>query len=128
MLANMATKTKIRKTEALDGWPDYCPDPATSAAFLLLQERYVLFIIHALLGGPLGFNELNRRATGVSPATLSQRLERLEAEGLVVKQVLSAMPPRTLYSLTPEGQGLRPVLDAIGTWAGGRERTIADEP
>ncbi len=116
----MARQIRTPTPEAPDGWPAYCPDPATTAAFLLLQERYVLFVVHALLGGPLGFNELNRRATGVSPATLSQRLERLEAEGVVRKEVLSAMPPRTLYSLTPEGMALAPVLEAIGAWARAR--------
>jgi DNA-binding HxlR family transcriptional regulator len=97
--------------------PDYCPNPATTSAFLILQERYILFIIHALMSEPLGFNEINRRAKGVSPATLSARLDRLETEGLVSKQVLSAMPPRTLYHLTPSGMALAPVLAAIETWA-----------
>lgn len=113
-------KQPVQSAESSQDWPAYCPAPATAAAFLLLQERYVFFVIHALLGGPLGFNELNRRATGVSPATLSQRLERLEAEGIVLKEVVSTMPPRTLYSLTPMGLELSPVLDAISAWAAQR--------
>ncbi len=64
----------------------------------------------------------------MSPATLSRRLERLEAEGLVAKQVLSAMPPRALYSLTPEGLALAPVLDAIATWARRRAQHGRDGP
>ena len=97
--------------------PDHCPDPAVVRAFLLLQERWVLFIVHALLAEPgLGFNELSRRATGVNPATLKQRLDLLEREGVLAKRVVSTMPPRTEYRLTPTGDGLRPVLDAIEAW------------
>jgi DNA-binding HxlR family transcriptional regulator len=84
---------------------------------LVLQERWVLFIVHALLSGPLGFNEISRRATGVSSATLSQRLELLEREGLLSKRVLSTMPPRTEYRLTASGEALRPVLEAVELWS-----------
>jgi DNA-binding HxlR family transcriptional regulator len=88
---------------------------------LLLQERWVLFIVHALLAEPLGFNEISRRATGVSPATLSQRLDLLEREGLLTKRVISTMPPRTEYRLTPEGEALRSVVQAVEAWALNRQ-------
>jgi DNA-binding HxlR family transcriptional regulator len=84
---------------------------------LLLQERWVLFIVHALLVEPLGFNELSRRATGVSAATMTQRLDLLEKRGLLSKRVLSTMPPRTEYRLTQRGAALRPVMEAIEAWA-----------
>ena len=100
-----------------DAWPDHCPSPAVVNAMLLLQERWVLFIVAALLREPLGFNEISRRATGVSAATLSQRLELLEQHGVLSKRILSAMPPRTEYRLTGKGEGLRPVIEAIETWA-----------
>ena len=98
-------------------WPPYCPSPAIVNAMLLLQERWVLFIIHALLVEPLGFNELSRRATGVSAATLTQRLDLLEKRGVLLKRVVSTMPPRTEYRLTDKGMALRSVMDAIEAWA-----------
>lgn len=98
-------------------WPAYCPSPAVVDAMLLLQERWVLFIVHALLVEPLGFNELSRRATGVSAATMTQRLDLLEKRGLLSKRVLSTMPPRTEYRLTERGAALRPVMEAIEAWA-----------
>lgn len=84
---------------------------------LLLQERWVLFIVYALLEQPLGFNELSRRATGVSAATLTQRLGLLETRDILTKRVISTMPPRTEYKLTARGEALRPVFDAIQAWA-----------
>ncbi|MBI4278836.1 MAG: helix-turn-helix transcriptional regulator [Armatimonadetes bacterium] len=83
----------------------------------LLQEKWVLHIIRTLLEEPRGFNELSRAVGGCNPATLAQRLDRLEEMGLVKKTVHSVMPPRTTYQLTPAGRDLQGVIDAIDRWA-----------
>ncbi|HZU76444.1 MAG TPA: helix-turn-helix domain-containing protein, partial [Dehalococcoidia bacterium] len=57
---------------------EYCP---VHAAIQLLQEKWTLHIVRALLDGPLGFNELGRRCGGCNPATLKLRLDRLESIG-----------------------------------------------
>lgn len=94
-------------------------DPAAGsmhAAIELLQEKWILHIICSLLAGPKGFNELGREVGGCNPTTLTQRLGRLEAHGLVVRT-----PPRArarrCYALTPAGQALDGVIDAIHHWA-----------
>lgn len=86
-------------------------------AIQLLQEKWVLHIIRALLGGPKGFNELGRDIGGCNPTTLTQRLDRLETLGLVDKTVCSLMPPKSSYSLTPSGEALQGVVGAINEWA-----------
>lgn len=83
----------------------------------LLQEKWVLHIVRALLDGARGFNELSRAVGGVNTTTLAARLERLEREGIVSKTVESTMPPRTRYELTEGGVALQGVIDAIGAWA-----------
>lgn len=90
----------------------YCP---VHASIQLLQEKWVLHIIRTLLPGPVGFNELGR-VIGCNPATLSQRLQRLEDLGIVSRTVHSLMPPRTSYGLTPAGAQLQSVIDAIAEW------------
>lgn len=87
-------------------------------ALALLQEKWVLFIVDALLAGAGGFNDLARRLDGLNSATLAQRLRRLEQAGLVTRRVHGLMPPRTSYELTPRGAALRGVLDAVRDWAG----------
>lgn len=77
----------------------------------------MLHIIRGLLHGPCGFNELSRTVGGCNPATLAQRLERLESLDLVTRTVLSVMPPRTAYELTPSGVALQDVITAIDCWA-----------
>lgn len=92
---------------------------------LLLQEKWVLLIVHSLLDGPVGFNELSRQAKGVNATTLSQRLDLLEQSGLVNKTIHSTMPPRTSYELTAAGHALKPILDAIEAWS--EQYLAADE-
>ena len=91
----------------------FCP---VYEAIQILQEKWMLHIIRSLLQGPRGFNELGRAVGGCNPVTLSQRLDRLEALGLVTKTVLSVMPPRTTYELTPAGVALQGVIEAIKCW------------
>ncbi|HXA29761.1 MAG TPA: helix-turn-helix domain-containing protein [Candidatus Angelobacter sp.] len=91
----------------------FCP---VHEAIQVLQEKWTLHIVRALLDRPLGFNELGRAAGGCNPATLAQRLDRLEELGVVTRTVESVMPPRTSYRLTPAGVELQEVISAIDHW------------
>ena len=66
--------------------------------------RWGILTLAALLEGTHRFNELRRRVDGVSEKMLSQTLHALERDGLVVREVLSAIPPRVEYSLTDGGR------------------------
>ena len=99
-------------TSRTDG--SFCP---VYDAIQLLQEKWTLHAVRALLGGPLGFNELGRAVGGVNPATLAARLAHLEEAGIVTRTVVSFMPPRTSYALTEAGVHLHGVIDAIDAWS-----------
>lgn len=92
----------------------YCP---AYEAIQFLQEKWTLHIIRRLLDGPSGFNELGRAVGGCNSATLAQRLDQLAEMGLITKTVISVMPPRTTYELTPAGRELQDVVGAIDRWA-----------
>ena len=92
----------------------YCP---VYEAISVLQGKWTLHIVRALLNGPLGFNELGRTVGGCNPATLKSRLDHLVEIGLVQRTVLSYMPPRTSYALADSGVDLQRVIDAIDAWA-----------
>ncbi len=85
--------------------------------FMLLQEKWVLFILLTLLEGPQGFNEIGRRANGVNTTTLSQRLNLLEQASLVTRTVQSTIPPRTSYELTEAGLAFQEVIECIARWS-----------
>ena len=86
-------------------------------AIHILQDKWVLHIVHALLAGPRGFNELGREIGGCNPTTLTQRLGRLEELGIVSREVVNEAPVRCRYTLTRVGQGLSSVIEAIQGWA-----------
>ena|ERR1700683_2177534 len=102
---------------------EYCP---VFEAIQVLQEKWTLHIVRALLDGPLGFNELGRTVGGCNPATLKVRLDHLEELGILKRTVHSQMPPRTSYELAPSGVDLQRVIDAIDGWA--REHLEASAP
>lgn len=94
------------------------PDPFCSVhdAIAVLQGKWTLQIVHALMAGPMGFNELARAIGGCNPSTLAQRLDTLVRLELLARKVEASTPPRTLYSLTPAGGALQPVIAAIDQW------------
>ena len=94
-----------------------CPSRHLTAGVNLLQEKWVLLIVHVLMAGPVGFNDMARNAGDVNSTTLAQRLALLEKAHLVKKTVQSVMPPKTSYELTESGRALKPVIEAIETWA-----------
>ncbi|KQR02744.1 helix-turn-helix domain-containing protein [Deinococcus sp. Leaf326] len=95
----------------------FCP---VYRAIGVLQEKWMLHIVRALLSGDRGFNVLSRLVGGCNSATLSQRLEQLEGLGVIKKATDTEMAgklARSIYSLTDAGRELQSVIDAIDTWA-----------
>lgn len=82
-----------------------------------IGDRWTVLIIGALAGGPARYGELADSVAGISPRMLSQTLKALERDGLVAREAFAEIPPRVVYSLTPSGESLRPVLLAVETWA-----------
>ncbi len=48
---------------------------------------------------------------------LAQHLKQLVADNLIAKKVEQVMPPITIYSLSPSGEGLLLILMALADWA-----------
>jgi len=65
--------------------------------------KWGILALLALGGGDYRFNALRRKVDGVSEKMLSQTLQTLERDGMLTRQVLSTIPPRVEYSLTPLG-------------------------
>ena len=89
------------------------PPTALEAALDRVGDRWSLLIVDALLDGPRRFNELRGDLRGVSGKTLSTRLKKLEADGVVSRTVRPTSPPTVEYALTDLGIELIPAVDAI---------------
>lgn len=79
----------------------------------LLDERWTLLVVRELVTGSRRFNQLRRGLPRISPGLLSKRLQQLTRAG-VVERVEDG--GEVLYVLTPAGEELRPVVEAIGIW------------
>ena len=88
------------------GYAQFCP--VTMAAEVLCS-RWTIPLLRELLFGSRRFNDLRRGLARMSPALLSHRLKELEAQG-VVRRVDGE------YHLTPAGEELRPIVEAMGLW------------
>lgn len=88
----------------------FCP---VAKAMELLDERWTLLIIRELLSGSERFNEVRRGVPRMSPTLLSKRLNQLVRAGVVDKMVDGN---DVRYVLTPAGEELRPVVDALAVW------------
>lgn len=91
--------------------------PRYEHAIQLLGKRWTGLILDTLMGGPRRFCELTATVEGLSDRVLSDRLRELEFEGIVERVVYPQIPVRVEYRLTRKGQDLKPVVDAIHTWA-----------
>ena len=80
--------------------------PELRAAAGLLERRWTMATIYACSSGATRFNEFRQSLPGVSPTTLSERLEQLEAAGIVERRLVPGRPPHTEYSLTKRGEQL----------------------
>jgi hypothetical protein len=69
-------------------------------------DRWTLLVVEALLSGHRRFNDLLDQIPGIAANILSDRLKRLEREGLLVARPYSERPPRAAYDLTAEGKEL----------------------
>lgn len=88
----------------------FCP---VAKAMELLDERWTLLIVRELLSGSERFNEVRRGVPRMSPTLLSKRLNQLLRAGVVDKRVDGN---DVRYVLTPAGEELRPVVDALAVW------------
>ena len=92
---------------------DYCP---IAVGVDVLGDRWTPLVIRELMMGSTGFNEIHRGLPRMSRTLLAQRLRELERRGLVRRRAAPPGRPGP-YELTPAGQGLAPIVRAIGEWA-----------
>lgn len=91
----------------------YCP---IARAAEILGDRWTLLIVRDLIYGARHFNELERGLPGIPTAVLANRLKRLHRAG-IIDRVEESGKQKVSYCLTPAGQELKPVLDAMNDWS-----------
>ncbi len=99
-----------------------------AGAMEIIGNKWTALILRDLTSGPKRFGVLEKSlgaisssagtasAKAISPRTLSQRLDDLEAHGIITRQAFAEAPPRCEYSLTDKGQDLVPILKQMAVW------------
>ena len=101
-----ATRTEADRKS----YEQVCP-MATALDFV--GDRWTILILRELLGGPARFHELRDGLPGIASNLLTERLRRLEADGIVRRLHTHGT---VLYGLTEQGAGIRDALERLGQW------------
>jgi len=80
-------------------------------------ERWALLVMRELMLGPKRFGDLRESLPGISANVLTQRLEGLEAAGILVRRRLPPPAAVQVYDLTEWGYESEPIFQALGRWA-----------
>ena len=107
---------KLEKITSLHGrrYEDAC---GTALGLEILGERWALLVVRELMLGPKRFGDLRASLPGLSANVLTQRLEGLEAAGVLVRRKLPPPASVQVYELTEWGLEAEPIIQAMGRWA-----------
>ncbi|MFC8682439.1 winged helix-turn-helix transcriptional regulator [Microbacterium ureisolvens] len=85
----------------------------------LVGDRWTLLVLRDILfAGRETFNALQEHSEeGIATSVLADRLRRLVAEGVLVREADPAHKQKVLYRPTPKGLDLVPVLAALAAFA-----------
>lgn len=101
-----------------------CPVAATVQ---LIGSKWKLLILRNLMARPWRFNELRRDLEGISQKVLTDSLRAMEEDGIITRTVYPEVPPRVEYALSPLGESMRPILDAMEEWGTNYKKRMAGE-
>ena len=92
------------------------PCPITNTLDIL-GDRWTLIVVRDMLFlGKERYGDFLTSEEGITTSVLAERLQRLEREGIVVKEPYQEHPVRHAYRLTDKGRALEPVLQAMVAW------------
>jgi DNA-binding HxlR family transcriptional regulator len=100
-----------------------------SISLEVLGDRWSLLVIRDLMvRGFRTFKEFQESGEGIATNILADRLQKLEAAGIIRAEAAEADARRMNYRLTEKGIDLAPVLLELLIWGARHEKTAAPEP
>ena len=82
-------------------------------------------ILFQLMSGPKRYSELKRAIPTITEKMLIQHLKQLQADNLISRKAEQVVPPVVTYKLTPSGEKLTPVLNAMAAWGIEDNKTVS---
>lgn len=101
----------------ISSMPKVLPECPIARTAMIIGTRWTAQILREMLEhGPRRFQDLQDALPGIAPNTLSARLKMLEASDIVTREFYADHPPRAAYHLTPKGEKMRTILNAMRIW------------
>jgi DNA-binding HxlR family transcriptional regulator len=97
---------------------------SVAATLEMVGDRWTWLLVRDAFLGITRFAGF-RASLGIAPNVLTDRLERLVADGILERIAYSERPPRYEYRLTDKGQDLFVALNALRQWG---DRHLRREP
>ena len=82
----------------------------------IFNDRWKMAVIWHLLESDKRFKKLCEDIHEISQKTLTIKLKELEEKHIIKREVFAQVPPKVVYSLTPIGIKLKPVLKEMFDW------------
>lgn len=83
----------------------------------VIGGKWKPLILHYLQNeGPKRYHELLKYLGTAPKKTLTVQLRELERDGIILRRVIPATPVQVEYAVTPHGETLYPILDAMCDW------------
>ena len=101
---------------AEDGAVDAAALDAVERAAAVLCKRWKPALLCLIAAGHHRYTALARRLPAASSKMLTQQLRDLERDGLIDRVAHSRGRRHVEYTLTPAGEALRPVVEALAAW------------
>lgn len=98
--------------------------PRFHRAIELIGRRWNGAIVFVLLQERARFGELRAAIAGITDRMLTERLQALEREGIVIRTVVPDIPVRVEYALTKKGRALAEAFKTVSAWG---EKWLEDD-
>jgi DNA-binding HxlR family transcriptional regulator len=124
-------KVSSQVTPLFEAFPDGVLPAGCPSRIVLdhVTSKWGVLVLVALSNETLRWNELRRRAEGISEKMLAQTLRTLERDGLVRRDARPVIPPWVDYSLTDRGRELVALLTPLLEWIlANADDILADQP
>ncbi len=115
--------TKERSVR-VNGKEYHCP---VEMVIDLVSGKWKLLILRELMKGTRRFSQLQRSIPGITQKMLTKQLRDLESAGIISRKVYPQVPPKVEYSLTPIGESLREIFDAMHRWGVRYAQSLRDQ-
>ena len=92
------------------------PECPVATTVNLIGNKWKLLILRNILNGPQRFGELLKSLEDINPKVLTENLKQMETDGLLVRTVYDATPPKVEYRLSELGESMRPIIVQLEEW------------